>query len=83
MDSQVLLIILLGGIIGLYSATGTKSQLVRILDGFLIGPLMIYLGFIGYKMSNNSNISVLFLLLTLLGASTISYNLRNYIITKQ
>ena len=77
-NTIIVLLILLALFTGYYSATGTKSQMIRIVDVFIIGPIMIYLGIRGYNLTG----SLLYLVLVFLGASTISYNLRNYIITK-
>ena len=37
---------------GFISTTGTKTQLIRLVDVIIIGPLMIYLGYIGYLQTN-------------------------------
>ena len=75
--STLILVILLVAIslfTGYISADGIKSQNIRLLDVFFIGPVMIYCGFKGYKLTNQ----LVFLILVFLGGSTISYNLRNY-----
>jgi uncharacterized membrane protein len=62
-------------IIGLYlghvSTSGTKTQTIRMLDVVLIGPLMIYFG-------HRAETSLFSILLTFFGATTITYNLKNY-----
>ena len=62
--------------IGWYTATGFgKGQYVRLLDIFLYGPYLIYLATkTTYTFSNPEK-----LFLLLLGTTTISYNLRNYL----
>lgn len=67
------MIIALGLFLGHTSTTGTKTQTIRLLDVFLIGPLMIY---IGIKIKQISFFSTL---LVFFGATTITYNLKNYL----
>ena len=68
-----LVIVIVGLYLGHISTDGEKTQTIRILDVFLIGPLMIYFG-------HNSNVvSIFSLLLTFFGATTITYNLKNYL----
>ena len=58
-------------------ATGVgKTQWVRIFDIFLYGPYLIYLSFQDetYKISDREK-----MFLIGLGATTITYNLRNYL----
>ncbi len=74
-EKIVMIVILIGLLIGFISTTGSKSQNVRIMDIFLIGPIMIYLGFDGFSHTQNK----LNLLLIFFGSSTITYNLRNYL----
>ena len=70
----LLLIIFLA--IGWMSANAeSKTQFVRLLDVFLYGPLLIYIAF---DQSNNLNEIIRFTLL-LMGATTMSYNARNYL----
>lgn len=64
--------ILLFGLLGWYSTTGIKTQIVRLVDVFFYGPILIY---IGMRTKENWEKIILYLL----GASTITYNLRNYI----
>lgn len=59
--------------LGHISTDGTKTQTIRILDIVLIGPLMIYFGHV------SKHLSIFSLLLMFFGATTITYNLRNYI----
>jgi hypothetical protein len=73
---KILSLILLGLLIGFSSTKGDKHQIVRLLDVFLIGPLQIYVGIVLY----NQNFNIILTALTIfIGASTISYNLRNYL----
>ena len=67
------MIIALGLFLGHTSTTSTKTQTIRLLDVFLIGPLMIY---IGIKIKQISFFSTL---LVFFGATTITYNLKNYL----
>jgi hypothetical protein len=75
---------------GYITTTGTKSQAIRLVDIFIIGPLMIYLGYIGYLSAEsmfmhrssiiNINIGkLLYLGLIFFGSTTITYNARNYL----
>ncbi len=59
-------------LIGYLATTGTKSQWIRILDILLIGPLMIYIGSLQDPQSISSALLIYF------GATTIGYNLHNY-----
>lgn len=63
--------------IGWILATGVgKTQWVRLVDILVYGPYLVYLGLIrsAYTFSEWERTGLLFL-----GATTISYNLRNYI----
>jgi hypothetical protein len=82
MNLFIITIIFVGLILGYISTSGKKSQTVRLLDIFLIGPLMIYLGLYNFKISDNNKndkINILSMLLIFFGSSTITYNLKNYI----
>lgn len=63
-------------IIGWLLATGLgKGQWVRLIDIFLYGPFLIYLSTKDtYTFSSNEKLFLLFF-----GATTISYNLRNFL----
>lgn len=67
-----LLLIVLGLIIGWLSTTGMKSQFVRILDIILFGPILIF-------AATQVKDWWLKVILILMGASTMSYNLRNFL----
>lgn len=54
-----------------------KSQSVRLLDVFLIGPFMLYAAKKG-RMTNGER-----LFMALLGVATIAYNARNYYLVEQ
>lgn len=43
--------------VGYVSTSGSKTQLVRLIDIFVIGPIMIYLGYKFYLDSNCHNIN--------------------------
>ena len=77
-------LIFIGLIVGYFSTGGEKSQNVRLLDVFVIGPLMIYLGYYNYKniKNNDTNKNILKLMtfvIIFFGSCTITYNLKNYI----
>jgi hypothetical protein len=63
-------------VIGWFSATGLgKGQYVRILDVLIYGPYLVYLA-----MKDTYTFSMMEkLFLLLLGATTISYNLKNFL----
>lgn len=48
-------LIFLGLIIGYISTGGKKSQTVRLLDMFILGPIMIYLGWYNINKVNKDN----------------------------
>lgn len=68
----IVVIIIIGLLIGWFSTTGTKSQFVRLLDVFLYGPILIYTG----TVVDNVYLKIA---LILIGASTMSYNFKNYV----
>lgn len=70
---MTLVVVALGLYLGHISTDGTKTQAIRLLDVFLIGPLMIYYG------HNSNAVSIFSLLLVFFGATTMTYNLKNYI----
>ena len=57
---------------GWFATKGTKSQWIRLLDILVIGPLMIYAGL---QIEQNW----LAIPLMIFGATTITYNLRNFL----
>jgi hypothetical protein len=74
MNNILLLIIFL--VIGWVSANAeSKTQFVRLLDVFAYGPILIY---VALDSTNNVNQWIKIALL-LMGATTITYNLRNYL----
>lgn len=74
MENKDILLILVFGLFGWYSTQGFKSQFIRILDILVYGPLLIYIGLT--KIKNNDFIKMILLFF---GASTITYNLKNYL----
>jgi hypothetical protein len=74
--NNVLISILISILIGYYSSTGIKSQLVRLVDIFIYGPVLIY---VGIQLTDNYNRPDMGSLLILFGGTTIGYNLRNYL----
>ena len=89
MNIIISLIIILGLILGYKTTTGVKSQNIRLLDIYVIGPIMIYIGIRYYILSSKIKrtcplIDKLFsLLLIFFGSTTITYNYRNYIYEKE
>jgi hypothetical protein len=69
--SMSLIAVIIGLYLGHVSTSGTKTQTIRLLDVFMIGPLMIYFGY-------RAEASIFSILLTFFGATTITYNLKNY-----
>ena len=65
-------------VLGYFSTSGTKSQTIRIVDILVIGPLMFYLGYIGYYGIISDN-KWLYVILMFFGGTTITYNLYNYL----
>lgn len=76
--------IFVGLILGIISTTGIKSQFVRLMDVFFLGPIMIIGGGL-LLFQNPPNLGLIFvsIVLIVLGASTISYNLKNYFYQNQ
>jgi hypothetical protein len=62
-------------VIGWITAVGDKTGMVRLLDVFIFGPVLIYIG-------HQNKILWQRIILYIFGASTISYNLRNFIISQ-
>ena len=73
MKIATLFIVIAGLYLGHVSTDGEKTQAIRLLDVFLIGPLKVYFG----HMSNH--VSIFSMLLVFFGATTITYNLKNYL----
>ena len=68
------LALLFFGAIGYYAARGSKTQWIRLLDVLAYGPYLVYLSLqTHYTFSLLEKIVLLFM-----GATTISYNGRNY-----
>ena len=75
------ILIIFSLVMGYITTTGTKSQVIRLIDIFIIGPLMIYLGYTAY-LANTSALwytKLLYLGLIFFGGTTITYNARNYL----
>ena len=70
------LVLLLSLLVGWYAASGKgKHQWVRLLDVFAYGPLLLLFAFLPHSLTYKW---VPYFLI-FLGATTITYNLRNYI----
>ena len=65
-------IVIVSLLIGWFSTKGVKSQWIRIADVVVFGPVVIYAG-------TRVDQEWLAVLLIFLGASTMTYNLRNFI----
>ena len=75
--NQMMLLTVVFLIVGWFLATGAgKTHWVRLVDILLYGPYLIYLSQQSeeYIISNREKIFLLFF-----GATTITYNLRNYL----
>ena len=82
-------VIVIGLVLGYITTTGTKSQWIRLIDIFVIGPMMIYLGYYVLTsqkplaqpviISSIKMIDVCAIIIIFFGATTITYNLRNYL----
>ena len=71
-QNNLLFFTFVGLVIGWMTTTGVKSQIVRLLDVFAYGPFLLY---ISMREKN-----LLFkIILILMGSTTISYNLKNFI----
>ncbi len=73
-DEPVLIVVVLlvGLFLGWMTTTGTKSQWIRLVDVFIYGPILIY-------AATQVSSRWLQIVLVLMGATTITYNLRNYL----
>lgn len=71
MQSSDLIVLILSFVVGWLSTSGQKTQFVRLIDIFMFGPFLIFLGF------RNDNVYIRNILF-FMGATTIAYNLKNY-----
>lgn len=71
-------LVLVGLISGWMATLGTKSQAIRVVDITLIGPAMIALG-----GTATTSPMLLRMVVVYFGATTITYNLRNYLAQRQ
>lgn len=69
----LILVMLASFVAGYLSTTGVKSQWVRLGDVLVLGPLLIYVGFAKVEGLAWQVALVIF------GATTVGYNLRNYV----
>lgn len=69
--ATLLLVLCIGLVMGFISTTGEKTQSIRVIDVLLYGPVLI---------AASAYVDPLWLraVLVFMGASTITYNLRNY-----
>ncbi len=70
-----ILTVLFAGVGWILASGSSKTQWVRLVDVFVYGPFLLYIGFhTHYSFSYAEQVFLLFL-----GATTITYNLRNYL----
>ncbi len=69
---MIVFIIFAFGLFGWFMATGVKTQWIRLVDIFLYGPFLIYLGIVSKSY-----------ILLFMGATTITYNGKNYLLHKK
>ena len=77
----IIVLIAIGLILGYITTTGVKSQWVRLIDVFIYGPLLIWTG--ATQIKNSKYGDIIRVALIFFGATTISYNMRNYIHEKE
>jgi len=71
----IIIILVISLLIGWITATGSKGQWMRLIDVFIYGPFLIYAGI---KIKEEW----LGVILLIFGATTMAYNLNNYIILR-
>lgn len=71
---KLVAVVLIGFLVGWAASDGVKTQIIRMGDIFIWGPLIIY-----EALDNGASNPLLGIFLAMLGASTITYNLKNYI----
>lgn len=76
MNFNLFLVFLIYGLLGWFSTTGIKSQLIRLYDVFVIGPILIYIGFM---QTNKLHAHYLYFF----GITTMTYNFKNYLTYKR
>jgi uncharacterized membrane protein len=75
----LLALLVLGLVLGWVSTSGAKTQMVRIIDVVILGPVMIVAGGIVMQRERaGPGARVLGAVLVLFGAATIAYNARNF-----
>jgi len=67
-----IIVIIISLVIGYFTSTGVKSQWIRLIDIFVYGPFLIWVS--TQIIPIWAKIALIFM-----GATTMSYNLRNYI----
>ncbi len=81
---EPVILIIVFAMYGWWMARGVKTQWVRLLDVFVYGPFLLYLAFkseiwdSGSASGTFGSLEQLFLLF--LGATTVTYNARNYLL---
>lgn len=77
MDCQFfiyILIVVVALVVGWFATDGHKTQWVRLIDVFLYGPFLIWVA-----MTMTSEYFLVSAVLLVMGATTITYNLKNYL----
>jgi hypothetical protein len=80
---ELILLVIISLIIGYKFSYGIKSQFVRLIDIFVYGPILIYLGTLVYYTPSITNNKTFGLITIFMGSTTISYNYRNYRVQKE
>jgi len=75
--NPIVLSVIAGAVTGWVTSTGVKSQAVRLIDVYALGPLMIYAA-ISPAAPPMARAALAFT-----GASTMTYNARNYLRLRQ
>lgn len=70
----VVVVVAIGLVAGCMATSGVKSQNMRLVDVFFLGPLMIYAGSLTKELGGLARWLLIFF-----GASTITYNGKNWL----
>lgn len=75
-NCYIVALIIFSLLLGWVSTTGAKTQFVRLIDVFVYGPFLIYTSTLVDNVLIKSG-------LIIMGGTTISYNLKNYLFEEQ